>query len=145
MSQYIDSSVIGIGIVFNKQGEILIDKRLSTNTIMPEMWEFPGGKQRKDELIEITIQREIEEELAIKVKICDQLLEFDYIYNKTKLHFVVHICEWESGNPRPLASVKFLWVAPQKLTEYNFPPANVRILSTLKNYLYTKKNSTFNL
>ena len=34
---------IGIGIVFNNRGEILIDQRLK-NLSMGGMWEIPGGK-----------------------------------------------------------------------------------------------------
>ena len=36
---------IGIGIVFNKLGELLIDQRLDSSS-MGGMWEFPGGKKK---------------------------------------------------------------------------------------------------
>ena len=35
---------IGIGLVFNKNGEWLIDQRLESSS-MGGMWEFPGGKK----------------------------------------------------------------------------------------------------
>ena len=66
MSTSIPSEEIGIGIIFNKQGQILIDQRLE-NSHMGGMWEFPGGKRELNEKIEMTIHREIMEELGISI------------------------------------------------------------------------------
>ena len=36
---------VGIGLVFNENGDFLIDQRLE-NSSMGGMWEFPGGKKK---------------------------------------------------------------------------------------------------
>ncbi len=125
---------IGIGLVFNKNGELLIDQRLE-NSSMGGMWEFPGGKKNSDELIEQTIERELNEELGIVVKVGVKLLSFEHTYTHKKLHFTVHICEWISGEPKPLASQKLLWVYPEKLFNFPFPSANTKIISELHKHL----------
>ncbi len=125
---------IGIGIVFNKNGELLIDQRLE-NSRMGGMWEFPGGKKNSDESIQMTIQRELKEELGIVVQVGAKLLSFQHAYSHTKLFFTVHICEWISGEPQPLASQKILWVPPEKLSDFPFPAANTKIISQLYKYL----------
>ena len=102
---------------------------------MGGLWEFPGGKQEKLELIQQTIKREIFEELDISVKVGDKLVEFDYPYKDNILHFIVHICELKSGMPKPLQSIKCKWVKPEQLVNYNFPPANVIMINALKKYL----------
>ena len=102
---------------------------------MGGMWEFPGGKKNLDESIEETIQRELLEELGIVVNVGAKLLSFEHSYSHQKLYFTVHICEWISGEPKPLASQKLLWVSPDKLFEFPFPAANTRIISELHKHL----------
>ena len=125
---------IGIGIVFNKNGELLIDQRLD-NSSMGGMWEFPGGKKNSEESIETTIERELKEELGIVVKVGAKLLSFEHAYTHKKLNFIVHFCEWKSGEPKPLASQKILWVSPEELSSFPFPAANKKIISELHKHL----------
>ncbi len=125
---------IGIGLVFNKNGELLIDQRLEGSS-MGGMWEFPGGKKNSDESIEKTIERELKEELGIIVKVGVKLLSFEHAYTHKRLFFTVHICELILGEPKPLASQKLLWVSPYKLSNFPFPAANTKIISELHKHL----------
>ena len=125
---------IGIGLVFNEKGEVLIDQRLESSS-MGGMWEFPGGKKNPDELVEKAIERELKEELGVLVKVGTKLLSFEHAYTHKKLHFTVHICELISGEPKPLASQKLLWVSPDKLFDFPFPAANHKIISKLHKHL----------
>ncbi len=125
---------IGIGLIFNKSGELLIDQRLESSS-MGGMWEFPGGKKTSEETIEETIEREIREELGIIVRTGKRLISFDHLYTHKKLSFTVHICIWESGQPQSLASQKFLWVFPDQLFNFPFPAANTKIISALHKHL----------
>lgn len=125
---------IGIGLVFNKNGELLIDQRLEKSS-MGGMWEFPGGKKTPEESIENTIVRELKEEVGIVVKVAKKLTSFEHSYSHKRLHFNVHICEWISGDPKPLASQKLLWVPPEKLFDFPFPAANTKIISELHKHL----------
>ena len=125
---------VGIGLVFNKNGELLIDQRLESSR-MGGMWEFPGGKKKPDESIEQAIERELNEELGIVVQAGAKLLSFEHAYSHKKLYFTVHICEWISGEPKPLASQKLLWVSPEKLFNFPFPAANTKIISELHKHL----------
>tara|TARA_Y100001968_G_scaffold176518_1_gene161707 strand:- start:60 stop:1208 length:1149 start_codon:yes stop_codon:yes gene_type:complete len=125
---------VGIGLIFNENGELLIDQRLEGSS-MGGMWEFPGGKKNSNESIKETIEREIREELGIVVKAEAKLLSFEHVYSHKKIHFTVHLCKWKSGEPKPLASQKFLWVAPEKLGDFPFPAANRKIISELYKHL----------
>ena len=125
---------IGIGLVFNQKGELLIDQRLESSS-MGGMWEFPGGKKIPNESIEKTIERELQEELGIVVNVGEKLLSFEHAYTHKKLYFTVHICAWISGQPKPLASQKLLWVSPDRLFDFPFPAANTKIISELHKHL----------
>ena len=122
--------VIGVGVVLNAAGEVLIDQRLEEG-LLGGMWEFPGGKQEPGEAIEATIARELKEELGIAVTVGDELITVDHAYSHKKLRFVVHFCAWESGEPQPLASQEVRWVRPDALGDYAFPAANARIIEAL--------------
>ena len=126
--------VIGVGVVLNQTGEVLIDQRLNEG-LLGGMWEFPGGKQEPGEAIEATIARELMEELAIEVSVDQELICVDHAYSHKKLRFVVHLCSWQSGDPQPLASQQVRWVRPKDLGEYPFPAANARIIAALLEHL----------
>ena len=122
--------VIGVGVVLNAAGEVLIDQRLEEG-LLGGMWEFPGGKQEQGETIETCIARELKEELGIAVTVGAELITVDHAYSHKKLRFVVHLCDWVSGEPQPLASQQVRWVRPEDLGNYAFPAANARIIEAL--------------
>jgi A/G-specific adenine glycosylase len=126
--------VIGVGIVRNEAGEVLIDQRLEEG-LLGGLWEFPGGKQEPGEAITATIVRELREELAIEAAVEEQLITLEHAYSHKRLRFVVHLCRWLSGEPRPLASQQVRWVQPGQLGAYPFPAANARIIEALLQHL----------
>lgn len=123
-------SVIGVGVVLNQAGEVLIDQRLNEG-LLGGLWEFPGGKQEPGEAITDTIARELQEELAIDVAVDQELITVDHAYSHKKLRFIVHLCRWLSGEPQPLASQQVRWVKPEELGNFPFPAANARIIEAL--------------
>lgn len=127
-------SVIGVGVVLNQAGEVLIDQRLNEG-LLGGLWEFPGGKQEPGEAITDTIARELQEELAIDVAVDQELITVDHAYSHKKLRFIVHLCRWLSGEPQPLASQQVRWVKPEELGNFPFPAANARIIEALHGHL----------
>ncbi len=126
--------VIGVGVVLNGAGQVLIDQRLEEG-LLGGLWEFPGGKQEPTEAIEATVARELREELAIEVAVGEELISLEHAYSHKKLRFVVHLCRWLSGEPQPLASQQVRWVDPSELSAYPFPAANGRIIAALLQHL----------
>ena len=122
--------VIGVGVVLNAAGEVLIDQRLEEG-LLGGMWEFPGGKQEVGETIETCIARELKEELGIAVTVGEELIKVNHAYSHKKLRFVVHLCTWVSGEPQPLASQQVRWVRPDDLNNFAFPAANAKIIAAL--------------
>ena len=126
--------VIGVGVVFNDRGQVLIDQRLEEG-LLGGLWEFPGGKQEPGEAIEATIVRELREELAIEVAVGEALIRVDHAYSHKRLRFEVHCCRWLSGEPQALACQQWRWVDPADLGNYPFPAANARIIAALQQHL----------
>ena len=126
--------VIGVGVVRDPVGRVLIDQRLPEG-LLGGLWEFPGGKQEPDEPITATISRELREELAITVRVDEELITLEHAYSHKRLRFVVHLCTWLDGDPQPLASQQVRWVEPADLDSYPFPAANARIIAALRQRL----------
>jgi A/G-specific adenine glycosylase len=122
--------VIGVGVVLDPDGRVLIDQRRSEG-LLGGLWEFPGGKQEHGEPIVTTIERELAEELAITVAVGEELISLEHSYSHKRLRFIVHLCRWLSGDPQPLASQQVRWVEPERLVEFPFPAANARIIAAL--------------
>ncbi len=133
-SRAVPFQVIGVGVVFDSFGRVLIDQRLEEG-LLGGLWEFPGGKQEPDEPIAETICRELREELVIEAEVGEELISFDHAYSHKRLRFVVHLCQWRSGEPQPLASQQVRWVDPLELEGYPFPAANARIIAALQQRL----------
>ena len=122
--------VVGVGVVLDGAGRVLIDQRLNEG-LLGGLWEFPGGKQEEGEAIAATIARELDEELAIAVTVGEELIVIEHAYSHKRLRFVVHLCTWLAGEPQPLASQQVRWVRPAELADYPFPAANSRIIAAL--------------
>jgi A/G-specific adenine glycosylase len=136
VSKPLPFQVIGVGVVRNDAGQVLIDQRLQEG-LLGGLWEFPGGKQESGEAIEATIRRELQEELAIAVEVGEELITLEHAYSHKRLRFVVHLCRWLSGEPQPLASQQVRWVEPTDLGSYPFPAANAKIIAALLERLQT--------
>ena len=107
---------------------------------MGDLWEFPGGKKELQESIEITIAREIREELGIDIEVGKELISFYHSYSDRKLHFIVHLCKLNAGKPLPLSSQQIKWANIDDLNSYPFPAANLTIIRVLKEYLVFNKS-----
>jgi mutator protein MutT len=122
---------IGVGVIINEQGEILIDQRLSTG-LMANLWEFPGGKIEQGETPQDCIKREIKEELGITIEVDRALTEITHNYSEFIVTLYVYICRIIEGEPQPLECAQVKWVKPPELDKFEFPKANQEIIELLQ-------------
>ncbi|MGF1498024.1 MAG: A/G-specific adenine glycosylase [Elainellaceae cyanobacterium] len=125
---------IGVAVIWNGQGQILIDRRRQEG-LLGGLWEFPGGKVEPGETVPACIQREIREELGIEVEVGDRLTTVDHAYTHFRVTLVVHHCQHISGEPQPIECDEVCWVQPEELEAYAFPKANERIIQAIQAYL----------
>jgi mutator protein MutT len=123
---------IGVAVIRNQQGQILIDRRLAKGE-MAGLWEFPGGKIEINETVEECIKREISEELAIEVEVGARLVTIDHTYSNFEVTLFVHHCQYLSGEPQPIECEEIRWVTLAEISNYTFPEANTQIITILQN------------
>ncbi len=122
---------IGIAVIINNEGKVLIDRRPAAGTF-GGLWEFPGGKLEPGETVEQCIVREVQEEIGIEVAVTEPLTTLDHIYPHVRLTLWVYLCKYLSGQPRPIACEEVRWVAIAALGQYQFPEANEAIILALQ-------------
>lgn len=95
------------------------------------LWEFPGGKKETGETLEECIVREIKEELELDIRVIDVFTKSIYRYNGNEIFFTVYDAEIADGVLRVNVHNAVEWVTIEKLTGYEFMPADMEFVEKL--------------
>jgi mutator protein MutT len=126
------------GLVW-KDGKLLITRR-PEGSHLAGYWEFPGGKQEPGESLEACLEREIQEELGMKVKAVKHLLQIDHDYETKSITLHLFQCSWLNGAPTPIGCDELRWVKPGELANYQLPPPDVQLLPLIQNLAGSSSN-----
>ena len=100
---------------------------------MGGLWEFPGGKVEPNESPEQAIIRELKEELNVDTKeACLAPLTFaSFSYEKFHLLMPLYVCRKWQGTPVANEHSALKWVRPQRMRDYEMPPADEPLVAHL--------------
>ena len=121
---------IGVGMITDPSHRMLIALR-PDDVMLGGLWEFPGGKQKKNESIEKTVERELKEELGVDVNVNNKFMQLKHAYSHFKITLHAYWCTIESGTPEPHSSNGLKWVSLSEINEYPFPKANKVLIEKL--------------
>jgi A/G-specific adenine glycosylase len=121
---------VACGIIRRADGRILIAQRPETG-LLPNLWEFPGGKRDGRESFASTCSREIKEELGISIEVGSRRMIIAHGYSHYAVRLHVFECRYKSGRPRAIGCQQFRWMEAAELKTLAFPAANRRIIETL--------------
>lgn len=120
---------VAAGLVF-RAGKLLITQR-HAGAHLGGLWEFPGGKRHPDESFETCLQRELREELGIEVAVGKLLETIEHTYPEKTVLLKFFSCDWLRYEPRALGCPDFRWITREELGQFQFPPADARLLKKL--------------
>jgi 8-oxo-dGTP diphosphatase len=117
-------------------GRVLLTERPAPKP-MAGLWEFPGGKVEMGERPETTLIRELKEELGIEVReACLAPLTFaSHSYSDFHLLMPLYVCRRWDGVVTAMEGQRLAWVRPNRLREYQMPPADEPLVSHLMSLL----------
>jgi len=117
--------------LIHRDGRYLIARR-KPGVHLAGFWEFPGGKREIGESLTECLQRELFEELSIRIDqpIAYRVIRHDYLDQIIELHFF--LCAIEQGEPVPIGCEEIRWVYPEDLTQFTFPPADYAVIDALR-------------
>jgi 8-oxo-dGTP diphosphatase len=121
---------VAAGLIRDAQGRYLITQR-RRGSHLAGLWEFPGGKLEEGETPVAGLRRELTEELSATFAVGELVhtVRWEYPDRAVVLHFFD--CRLESGLIRPTENQAMEWVAPERLADYDFPPADRELIARL--------------
>jgi 8-oxo-dGTP diphosphatase len=122
--------------IVDADGRVLICKR-PPGKHLAGLWEFPGGKVEADETPETCLIRELREELGIEVtQSCLAPFVFaSHAYEEFHLIMPLYLCRRWTGVVQPLVHEALAWVRPNRMGEYEMPPADAPLVAWLRDLL----------
>jgi 8-oxo-dGTP diphosphatase len=118
--------------LIDPDGRVLIAQRPQGKP-MAGLWEFPGGKVEAGERPEVSLTRELKEELGIVVKEeCLAPLTFaSHLYSDFHLLMPLYVCRRWEGIVEAKEAQRLKWVRPNDLRNYPMPPADEPLIPHL--------------
>ena len=122
--------------LIDDEDKILIGKRPVGKTF-ENLWEFPGGKVKKNETAEQALIRETKEEINIDLSDnCIAPLSFS-TYKSENINIIILLFISRKWDSDPICKIhtELKWVRANDLNKYNMPPANKFLVTSLQDLL----------
>jgi|TARA_R110000796_G_scaffold58079_10_gene134131 8-oxo-dGTP diphosphatase len=121
---------VAVGVI-KKNNALFICKR-ANDQHQGGLWEFPGGKIEAGESVFRALKRELQEEIGITIFSSSELLTIKHDYDDKTVKLNVHVVSNFSGEAHGAEGQDNAWVSIDELDNYEFPAANVDIISAIK-------------
>ena len=123
-----------VAALIERDGKVLVTQR-AHHSVLPSLWEFPGGKVEPNETDEFALERELRERLGVAGQVGGEFLAVEHAY----ADFVVdlHVYAFEIGaaalpDPdRGHGQRQYRWVSLAELPDLPFPDADQASVSAL--------------
>jgi len=136
------SSVVHVAAaaIFDERGRVLIARR-PVHVHQGGLWEFPGGKVEASETVREALARELHEELGINVQQARPLIRVRHDYSDKSVLLDVWRVDGFGGEAlsvslfvarRGREGQPLVWVQPHELSGYDFPAANIPIVTAVQ-------------
>ena len=125
---------VAVGVIIDDSGHVLLGRRLK-GTHLAGYWEFPGGKVEPDETVLQALDRELKEELDIRIGATSPLIDVKHDYGDKQVWLDVHrVLEWQ-GTAKGVEGQPLAWVGVDSLDDFKVPDANAAIMAEVRKLL----------
>ena len=118
-----------VGMIY-KNNNFLISKR-KKDGFLGGLWELPGGKKKSKETQLDCLQREIKEELDIRVDVGEKIGKIKHHYSHFSINLIGYKCQYKKGKEKPLMSEKIKWIKMNNIDHFAFPKSTIKLFSLL--------------
>ncbi len=128
--------LVSAGALIDGDGRTLLAQR-PEGKAHAGLWEFPGGKIMDAETPEDALVRELREELGVETEqSCLAPIAFaSSDMGERHLLMPLFICRKWRGQPQPLEAQALRWVRPERLLDFDMPPADRPLAAQLRDFL----------
>jgi 8-oxo-dGTP diphosphatase len=117
-------------VLRDARGRILLARRTAGRDLAGA-WEFPGGKVEPGETALQALDRELHEELGIRVLAAEPLILVPQAYPAKRIVLDVYTVTAFEGTPRGRERQALAWSPLEKLSSYPMPPADRPVVAAL--------------
>jgi len=121
-----------VAAVIEKEGKYLITQRRKT-AVLPNLWEFPGGRVEEAEDDATALKREIRERLDTEITVGPLISYVRHPYESYTVELFLYECTLAGGPIKCKAVQHFQWVSSSEFENYEFTPADETSMSQLLN------------
>ena len=111
-------------------GKLLIARR-KAGKAQAGLWELPGGKVESGETLQQCLEREIDEELGMRIKAGRGLAHCLHRYSTIGIQLIAVEAQWIAGEPQLNDHDRIEWIEPQHWPRKNWAPADIPILAVI--------------
>ncbi len=122
---------VAVGALQDRHGRILVARRPDCSH-QGGLWEFPGGKLELEEGLAEGLNRELLEELGIRVVSFEPLIRIHHEYADRRVLLDVHRILDYTGEPHGREGQPLRWVHPRDMDPDAFPAADRSIINALR-------------
>lgn len=119
-----------VAAVIEKEGKYLITQRRKT-AVLPNLWEFPGGRVEDEEDDSTALKREIKERLDVEISVGPLISYVRHPYENYTVELFLYECKIQNDAIKCKAVQNFKWVASSEFENYEFTPADETSMSQL--------------
>ena len=98
-------------------------------------WEFPGGKVEPGETPQQALVREIQEELATKIRVGGLITTIEYDYPAFHLSMDCFWCEVAEGKLKLLEAEDARWLTKDQLYSVTWLPADMTLIAEIEKWM----------
>jgi len=114
-----------------QEGNLVFLAKRPPDGLLGGMWEFPGGKQEKNESLPQTLRREIQEELNVSINVGEPIGIFNHAYTHYKVTLHAFFCKLNSHDFQLSFHTEFTWVPLDNLPDFPMGKLDRMISRTL--------------
>lgn len=138
---------IAVGVIYNDTGDKVLLALRPDNVPQGGLWEFPGGKIMPGEDINQALERELYEELGLRVISSSPLITVNHDYPDSSVTLNVRSVTGWNGEIFGREGQRIEWVSVGDLARRKFPEANRAVVTAVRLpslYLITPNQEVYN-
>ena len=119
-----------VALVMVREQEVLVAQRSAADRLAFK-WEFPGGKIEPSETPEFALEREIHEELGLKIEVTAHFLTTEYREPPVPIRLHAYLGQSLSNEVESRVHQQVRWVSISELSRLDFAPADLPVVDKL--------------
>jgi 8-oxo-dGTP diphosphatase len=121
-----------VAAVIEHKGKYLcVQRGINKYDYISKKWEFPGGKVEADESPENSLNREIQEELAMEINELNFLITVEHTYPDFRLTMHTYLCKSEQTTPTLTEHLEYTWQSASDMHHLDWAAADLPIVEKL--------------